>query len=842
MEPNEHFILLLLRQFAGGPGPPENNLTRFGLAAIFWLVLLIIAWSRQRNQNLPREKLLIWGFGAALIRELIMFGLTTWKITGFLDSWGEDTYYYPLEHGLAMTAVVVVAGAFLRYALKDERLSRRYLQIGLSMTILASLIAFITWPKLAYSSPGLQFNQTWASLLFHALSTFLLVVAIILLIKKREWLRVVVSIALGFLLISEFLFLLSSVIDNEINYILCPISNAFHILAIPIFGFVYLTEMSIEKNRTEDKLDNYRDHLEDLVNERTSMLVAQNEIADSLSHSLDLETILHMALDKVLSVLSMQVGLIFLLDREGKGVSLKSYRGRLSQEDLDLCIKEGSPYKKISKDAIDKQTVIQTLTDKSLPGFTHIKRERIHSLVSVPLISKDHIIGALTLGSIKADLLDQTNLELLTAVCNQIGMAVENAYLYQEAEIWAGELSTLHQASVNLGSTLDAEQINKEIATQSVRLTGRQMACVIYWDEQCEKLEIISSIGIKSEMEVLLNENPSACELLDELSMTRNSIVINDIQRDARIPESWKMGLDIHSLLCTPIWGTDEPVEFLFIMDQRKSKFWRSKDVELVESFISQAAVALENANLYKQLEWAATLEERQRIAADMHDGVAQIISLLGFKVDNIAEFLPSESSGDLLEGIKDIRETVDQALIEARKSISSLQTTPQPRKSLQEILTSLVEQWSAEWIDGNEFVFNTSFSEPLFLPPNHIAQVVPIIQEAIINARKHSDATQIQIKEQQLDGQVTITIEDNGRGFDVDGLIGQGGSHFGLKIMRGRAARFGGKLQIVSKPDCVTIVTLSWILGREKEGRKDGLLRNSARPNSLAVEGKTYV
>ena len=60
------------------------------------------------------------------------------------------------------------------------------------------------------------------------------------------------------------------------------------------------------------------DHLEDLVDERTTMLVTQNAIADSLSQSLDLETILNMALDKVLPVLSMQVGLIFLLDRERK--------------------------------------------------------------------------------------------------------------------------------------------------------------------------------------------------------------------------------------------------------------------------------------------------------------------------------------------------------------------------------------------------------------------------------------------------------------------------------------------------------------------------------------------
>ena len=66
------FILLLLSQFAGGPGPVENNLVRFGLPVILWGILLYIAWNRQRSQDLPREKLLVWGFGLALFDIFIL--------------------------------------------------------------------------------------------------------------------------------------------------------------------------------------------------------------------------------------------------------------------------------------------------------------------------------------------------------------------------------------------------------------------------------------------------------------------------------------------------------------------------------------------------------------------------------------------------------------------------------------------------------------------------------------------------------------------------------------------------------------------------------------------------
>ena len=140
--------------------------------------------------------------------------------------------------------------------------------------------------------------------------------------------------------------------------------------------------------------------------------------------------------------------------------------------------------------------------------------------------------------------------------------------------------------------------------------------------------------------------------------------------------------------------------------------------------------------------------------------------------------------------------------------------------------------------------MFNTSFSfsEPLFLPPDQIAQVTPIVREAIINAQRHSGASQIQIRGTQLDGQIRITVEDNGKGFDLDKKTNLEGAHFGLKVMRARAARFGGKLKIVSNPDNGTIITLSWMLNRKREEKKDDLSQHKVRQKSPTIESEPYV
>ena len=133
------------------------------------------------------------------------------------------------------------------------------------------------------------------------------------------------------------------------------------------------------------------------------------------------------------------------------------------------------------------------------------------------------------------------------------------------------------------------------------------------------------------------------------------------------------------------------------------------------------------------------------------------------------------------------------------------------------------------------------SFPEPLFLHPDHIVQVIPIVQEAIINARRHSNAHKIRILGQQMDNLVTLTIEDDGRGFDQE-MIEQKDGHFGLKVMQARATRFGGKLQISSKPDYGTNVTLSWVIDVEANRKKHrNGLRQSVRSIVSAQERENY-
>ena len=825
------FFLQMLSQFAGGPGPMENNLVRFGLPAVLWGALLIVAWSRQRGRDLPREKLLVWGFGLGFASAFLMAVFVSLQIMDVIEREATYAILVPLGRALMMASVVVVAAAFLRYILDDERLARIYLLVGLGVTFICLLIAFWQWPRYPSTFAGTSFQLTWGAWLFHVFSSILIVVAIVLLRRKPGWLCNVVSVALVFFLFGELLLLVNFVTERNYSYAICPIGNMLRILAIPLLGYVYLREQSIEKRRAEKALEAYREHLEDLVEERTAevmevnaKLAAQNAVAASLSRSLELETVLDTALDVVLSVAEMDVGLVFLWDPDAGGLTLRSQRGETPRDGVEGSGPEWSCCLAISAEAVSgMRAVVRPVSD--YPGGhpeSNIVREGLEMLVSVPLVSKGRAVGALTLGSRRTEPVQQSGLEVLTAIGQQIGMAIESARLYRAAERSAEELTLLHQVSIFLTSTLDSARIYDQIAEQSVKLLSCQTACILAWEEKEQRARVVTSYGMNEIEGARLQTMSGAPECLREIATRYQTIAIDDAQADPRVPLAWKEDLNVQSLLCVPIWGAEEPMGSLVLMDRQDVRRWRPGELELIESFVNRAAVALMNANLHKQLEWAAALEERQRIAADMHDGLAQIVSILGLKVDEVMELVDAGSARDAVHELSDIREIVEQVSVDVRRSIASLHETPQPRRSLQELLSELPDQLPLE--DGPVVDLIFRVQEPLFLPQDQGTQAMPVVQEALLNARRHAQAQRITLLLEREGQEISIAVEDDGRGFEPGAWWKNSHDHFGLSIMHARAARIGARLQVDSAPGQGTRVALILPLDGADHGRKFGV------------------
>ena len=857
------YVIQLLAQFAGGPGPRENNLVRFGLPAILWAILLGVAWSRQRGQKLPRERLLVFAFALGLARELFMFTHVSVQLLGYPIL--EFGYFLsePLEHALTMATFVMVAGAFLRYILDDAHLARRYLQVGLGTTVVSFSVSWLWWAQYHTANPEARFNQTWAGLISFELVAIFAAAAIVLLARHKGWLRNTVSLALGLLVLIGILRLANLLSGREYAYIICPVCNSLHILTIPILGYVYIKEQSIEKQQAETALAAYREHLEELVEDRTSELTrtnerlqsevverqqaeasvvrrntelaAQNAIAATISRSLDLDTILNTAMDTVLAVLDMDAGCLYLLDGPDGELSLETKRGEM--EVLDPLQSSEAPCSciGISRQALETLApVVLRVEDQPQDCCSPaVSKEGIQTLVSTPLVSQDRPVGALSLGSRRTEAISTQELDMLAAIGQQIGMAVENARLYQEAGRMAEDLALLHESSVFLTGTLDPQTIYQQLTEQTTKLLGCQAASLFLWDDEAGEAVGVFGHGLDAEIPGA-RIHPEESSLVQELIGRHSSVAIEDTRVDPRVPSLWRERLPLHALLCVPMWSKDKPLAFLFLADLERPRYWRANEVAWAESFANHAAIALGKAYLYEQAERAATLEERQRIAAEMHDGLAQTLSYLTLKSHHATDLLEEGHIEEALAEHDDIQEAMQRATQEVRHSIASLQTSPTPPQSLQEMLAGIVEAFGEE--GGPPVTLTTDLEEPLFASQAQVQQIGRIVQEAILNAGRHAHARQILVSLARQGREISIIAADDGRGFDPSSTPEQG-DHFGLRIMRARAARIGGRVEIESAPGQGTRVTLSWTLAGPAPASAPSLAAAAAPSPAPAVK-----
>jgi len=967
------FLWLLLGQFAGGPGPRENNLMRFGLPAMMWAVLLWVAWSRQRRQELPREKLLVWGFGLGFVREAFMFLHIASKI---LTGTGKDTCIVePLEHALAMAAVVVIAAAFLRYILDDDALARRYLRVGLIVTAICYLVTFLWWPQYSMQHPEVNFHQSWFSWLFHTASPLLIAWAIYALNRGRGWLRNIVSLALGLFFLGEALMILNFATNKAYDYMICRIANSFHILATPILGYVYFREQTLEKEAADAQVRAYRDHLEELVTERTTALsqtnvqlqqeiaerrltqaalaqlsqrnelilgsagegifgidregnhvfvnpaaadmlgytieeligrpshstwhhsypdgtpypeiecpihagyrtgsersgddevfwrkdgssfparyvstpfyqdeslagavvvfqditerktfeeeitrsnmelAAQNIIAATLSQSLHLDAILNTALDTVLSILNVESGGIFLLDALKGLLTLHVYRsGTLSEMHyapptpsmrLDECWC-GQAILEMHPLVATVEQLTETYGHVGLPPA--IAQDHPQALICAPLISRGKAVGVLMLGAERPDAIPPHRLELLTAIGQQIGMAVENARLYEETEDLAEQLTMLHQANIALSGPLNLAQLYNQIASIATKLLDCQIACLYTWDETMRIAENVATCATDQAEQEALEIPLDTLPCLQALTSHRLSIAVEDAQTDPRVPAQWQQALDARAVLCLPLWTKRKALGFLFLIDQRAPRQWRADEIILGQSFANRAAMALENAYLNLEIEKTATMHERERIAAELHDGVGQTLSYMGLQVDQVMQLagIAQHPQGEpQLEGI---RRAVEQATRELRAAINHLLSRQPPRKALHELLDDIVQTFVAERQTPVHLANHDG--EPLFLSSDKNEQVARIVQEALNNADRHAQAQHIDVTLEKQTHAIVITIADDGCGFDPATVQHNAGQHFGMSIMQARAARIDGQVTVESAPGEGARVTLSF-------------------------------
>jgi signal transduction histidine kinase len=376
------------------------------------------------------------------------------------------------------------------------------------------------------------------------------------------------------------------------------------------------------------------------------------------------------------------------------------------------------------------------------------------------------------------------------------------------------------------GQSLDLREVLELGLEKVLQVTGQEAAEIHLLDPDGCTMATRASFGGPEGF--LIREEPLVVgECLCGLAVLNDELVlVPDTENDPRVTRLSCHRFGFRSAACVPLRVKGRVVGVLAVHGREKRHFGAG-DTELLVTVADQLTTAIENARLYadmearvealsRELQYMAVVEERERLSREVHDGLAQTLSLLSMQVGQARSLLLSGDVDGIAAELREMSQVIDAGYEEVREAITNLRLAA-PKGA----------DW-ADWLQGYVYEFGLRHDlsielrilydsltpsdgvgeAPLIFPPHQEVHLTRLIQEALNNVRKHAQASHVQMA-LILDGRkVTLRIEDDGRGFDVDRAQGRRG-RYGLSTMRERAELLGGNLRIASVPGRGTTITV---------------------------------
>jgi signal transduction histidine kinase len=258
--------------------------------------------------------------------------------------------------------------------------------------------------------------------------------------------------------------------------------------------------------------------------------------------------------------------------------------------------------------------------------------------------------------------------------------------------------------------------------------------------------------------------------------------------------------------LAAPLVRGGETIGLLAIGTTSRRGF-DADEVETLAALANQAAIALEHARLEARLRELAVVEERERIARELHDGIAQVLGYVNTKSQAIDGYLADGRVPEARIQAAELGAAARAAYVDVREAILGLRSPIEPGLGL----GGAVELHARRVAADSRFALEVSIPpalRDLRLDDETEAQVYRIVQEALTNVRKHASARRVRVSMASTAGRLTLRVEDDGRGLGMPSVAPEV-PHYGLRTMRERAAAIGGELDVRDGPRGGVLVTL---------------------------------
>ncbi|HET6383911.1 MAG TPA: response regulator [Armatimonadota bacterium] len=377
------------------------------------------------------------------------------------------------------------------------------------------------------------------------------------------------------------------------------------------------------------------------------------------------------------------------------------------------------------------------------------------------------------------------------------------------------DLHLLHRVTAKVSSSLDLQEVLDSITQEVCDTLGYPACNILLPDAEGDALLVQASCGISTEYNSELNRrrmvplhSPVGEELPAEFAYRyAQPYSVYDVTKNDSLAEiAGLLGRqNIGSILCAPLVHRDDTIGVLTAYDQHPRRH-DQREIELLVSVGRQVAVAIENARLYHNSRTVAVVEERNRLAREIHDTLAQSLIALVLQLDAI-DLLISNNPDAARRELQEARTMARSVLDQARRSVWALQPTPLLDRTLDEAIADDLDRLADESTIASRW--SVTGAAPR-LSPDVETEAYRVAQECISNIRRHSQARRVKASLHYDSDYLEMMFTDNGVGFDARELPRPSEEgRFGLISMNQRAVMMGGRLDVTSVPGQGTTVIL---------------------------------
>lgn len=357
-------------------------------------------------------------------------------------------------------------------------------------------------------------------------------------------------------------------------------------------------------------------------------------------------------------------------------------------------------------------------------------------------------------------------------------------------------LPGLIEAAAGVVGELDLERVLERLVTEATQATGARYGALGVLGEHGVLAEFRHS-GMTVEETAAIGAPPTGRGVLGTVIRENRTIVVDEISEH---PDSYGFPPNhppMGSFLGVPVSAGGKAFGNLYLTD--KAGGFTEEDVALVEALSRIAGSAVNTARLQDRLRGLAVVEDRERIARDLHDSVIQDLFAVGLSLQGVSERVVDTGAAAILA---DAVDRLDDAVEALRTYIFQLKTSPEGRPALDDRLQELISRVGSAYPSTVRLELEIVDVEDAHLED----QILSIVTEALSNALRHSEGSSIDVTVKAGPDGVLIRVTDNGIGFDThrprDGM--------GLANIAVRAQRIGGSVTLTSEPGAGSVIEIA--------------------------------